>query len=135
MGRHGKRLLPFLRWGTVAVLLALLLLDAAFPLPLPKGRDAATVVTARDGSPLRAFADARGVWRYPATPEQVSPLYVQALLGYEDRWFWRHPGVLITPHVAAQTQLPEAVAQISRNLRALAAGTALTGVVERTRAY
>ena len=49
--------------------------------------------------------------------------------------FWWHPGVLITPHVAAQTQLPEAVAQISRNLRALAAGTALTGVVERTRAY
>ena len=65
----------------------------AFPLPLPSRRDAATVVTARDGSPLRAFADAGGVWRYPATPEQVSPLYVQALLGYEDRWFWRHPGV------------------------------------------
>ena len=90
---HWRRLLPWLRWGTATVLLALLLLDAAFPLPLPKGRDAATVVTARDGSPLRAFADARGVWRYPATPEQVSPLYVQALLGYEDRWFWRHPGI------------------------------------------
>ena len=90
---HWRRLLPWLRWGTVAVLLAMLLLDAAFPLPLPKGRDAATVVTARDGSPLRAFADARGVWRYPATPGQVSPLYVQALLGYEDRWFWRHPGI------------------------------------------
>lgn len=92
-GWYWRRLLPWLRGGTAAVLLALLLLDAAFPLPLPKARDAATVVTARDGSPLRAFADARGVWRYPATPEQVSPLYVQALLGYEDRWFWRHPGI------------------------------------------
>ena len=65
----------------------------AFPLPLPQKRDTSTLVVARDGTPLRAFADADGVWRYPATPEQVSPLYLQALLNYEDRWFWRHPGV------------------------------------------
>lgn len=92
-GKRARAALPFLRWSAAALLLALLLLDIAFPLPLPRGRDSATVVTARDGSPLRAFADAQGVWRYPATPEQVSPLYVQALLGYEDRWFWRHPGI------------------------------------------
>lgn len=87
------RLLPWLRWGTAAVLLSLLILDAVFPLPLPKTRDAATVVVSRDGSPLRAFADTRGVWRYPASPDAVSPLYLQALLGYEDRWFWYHPGI------------------------------------------
>lgn len=85
--------LRVLRWGTAVLLMALLLLDWAFPLPLPKARDTSVVVTARDGSPLRAFADAHGVWRYPANPETVSPLYLQALLGYEDRWFWRHPGV------------------------------------------
>jgi penicillin-binding protein 1C len=124
VGRHGKRLLPFLRWGTVAVLLALLLLDAAFPLPLPKGRDAATVVTARDGSPLRAFADARGVWRYPATPEQVSPLYVQALLGYEDRWFWRHPG--INP-----VALLRAGGQLLGSRRIVSGGSTLTMQVAR----
>ncbi len=88
-----RRLLPWLRWGTVALLSALLLLDLLFPLPLPKGGDASTLVTARDGSPLRAFADRDGVWRYPTTPDEVSPLYVQALLGYEDRWFSRHPGI------------------------------------------
>ncbi len=49
--------------------------------------------------------------------------------------YWRHPGILITPHVAAQTRLPEAVAQISQNLRALAAGGELRGLVERARAY
>ncbi|KAF1688033.1 penicillin-binding protein 1C [Pseudoxanthomonas broegbernensis] len=89
-----RRLLLWLRWGTVAVLVAALALDLAFPPPLP-GSDAgiATVVTARDGTPLRAFADAQGVWRYPATPESVSPLYLEALLNYEDRWFHRHPGV------------------------------------------
>ncbi|MET0327820.1 MAG: penicillin-binding protein 1C, partial [Luteimonas sp.] len=47
----------------------------------------------RDGTPLRAFADTEGVWRQPATPETVSPLYLQALLGYEDRWFRWHPGI------------------------------------------
>ena len=51
------------------------------------------LVVARDGTPLRAFADHEGIWRYPVKPEDVSPLYLQALLNYEDRWFWRHPGV------------------------------------------
>ena len=75
------------------MLLTLLALDFAFPPPLPKARDTSTLVVARDGTPLRAFADRDGVWRYPAAPESVSPLYLQALLNYEDRWFWRHPGV------------------------------------------
>lgn len=85
--------LPWLRWGTVAFLSSLLTLDFAFPLPLPKARDTSTLVVARDGTPLRAFADRDGVWRYPATPEGVSPLYLQALLNYEDRHFYRHPGI------------------------------------------
>src|SRR5690606_34217948 len=54
---------------------------------------AATVVLARDGTPLRAFAGPDGVWRYPIRPEEVSPLYLQALLAYEDRRFHRHAGV------------------------------------------
>ncbi|OSM01576.1 putative penicillin-binding protein 1C [Magnetofaba australis IT-1] len=33
------------------------------------------------------------MWRRPIAPEQVSPLYLEALLGYEDRWFPIHPGV------------------------------------------
>ena len=91
--RSWRRLLPWLRWGTVAILSSLLALDFAFPPLLPQTRDTSTLVVARDGTPLRAFADAQGVWRYPATPEQVSPLYLQVLLNYEDRWFWRHPGI------------------------------------------
>jgi len=78
----------------VAALLAgLLLLDFLFPPPLPHSRDSSTLVVARDGTPLRAFADSNGIWRYPITPENVSPLYLEALLNYEDRWFWRHLGI------------------------------------------
>ncbi|UNK57044.1 penicillin-binding protein 1C [Pseudoxanthomonas daejeonensis] len=85
---------PWLRWGTIALLLAVLALDLSFPPHLPEaGHGVASVVTAADGTPLRAFADGEGVWRYPATPGTVSPLYVQALLGYEDRWFEYHPGI------------------------------------------
>lgn len=70
-----------------------LLLDRLYPLRLPGAEAFAVVVTARDGTPLRSFADERGVWRYPARLDEVSPRYLQALLNYEDRWYWRHPGV------------------------------------------
>ena len=82
-----------LQWILAIVASLLLLLDLLFPPQLPKARDTSTLVIAADGTPLRAFADADGVWRYPATPDSVSPLYVEALLNYEDRWFWKHPGV------------------------------------------
>ena len=88
-----KPLLPWLRWGTVVLLLGLLALDLAFPPQLPGARDTSTLVVAADASPLRAFADADGVWRHPASRDSISPLYIEALLAYEDRWFDRHPGV------------------------------------------
>ncbi|HHW4683639.1 MAG TPA: penicillin-binding protein 1C, partial [Xylella sp.] len=91
LGNHG--VLTWLRWSCAALLSLLLLLDLVCPLPLPAAHDMTMLVVARDGTPLRAFADADGVWRYPALLEQVSPLYVQALLTYEDRMFWRHPGI------------------------------------------
>ncbi len=69
-----------------------LVLDRAFPLPL-SGRPVSTVVVDRNRIPLRAFADTRGVWRFPARPDQVSPLYLEALLAYEDQWFYYHPGI------------------------------------------
>lgn len=78
--------------GVVALMGLLWLADRIWPLPMPSD-DLARVVLAEDGTPLWRFADADGVWRYPVSPEQVSPLYLQALLTYEDRWFYRHLGV------------------------------------------
>lgn len=89
------RLTRLLRLVAVSVLLGMALLwlaDRIWPLPMP-GDDLARVVLAEDGTPLWRFADADGVWRYPVSPQEVSPLYLEALLAYEDRWFYRHPGV------------------------------------------
>lgn len=106
-------------------LLAALVLDRLFPLPLPDAeRDAASVVLAQDGTPLRAFADADGVWRYPVTPEEVSPLYLEALLGYEDRWFHLHRG--INPLAMAR-----ATAQALWHRQIVSGGSTLTMQVAR----
>jgi penicillin-binding protein 1C len=68
-------------------------MDRLFPPPLPAGVGSGTVVLAADGTPLRAFADRDGVWRYPVTLSEVSPHYLEALVNYEDRHFHRHGGI------------------------------------------
>ncbi|MFK3705716.1 peptidoglycan glycosyltransferase PbpC [Klebsiella sp. NPDC088457] len=83
------------RWLAAFVLLlwlAVLAADRLWPLPLHEVAPA-RVVVAEDGTPLWRFADEQGVWRYPVTLGDVSPRYLQALIQYEDRWFWDHPGV------------------------------------------
>ncbi len=115
-----------LQFALAALLLitAAMLLDLAFPLPLPRERDAGAVVLSREGTPLRAFADRGGIWRYPVTTAQVSPLYLQALLDYEDRWFWHHAG--INP-----VALLRAGGQWLRNGRVVSGGSTLTMQVAR----
>lgn len=78
--------------GLGIIWLIFILADWLNPLP-PIQAQGAQVVLAQDGQPLWRFADAQGVWRYPVKLEDVSPLYIQALLAYEDRWFYQHPGV------------------------------------------
>lgn len=89
VGRTLRR--PWLALPLLAILL-LVAADRLFPLPMPAD-DQARVVLAEDGTPLWRFADAQGVWRYPVAVNEVSPYYLEALLTYEDRWFYRHPGV------------------------------------------
>ena len=49
--------------------------------------------------------------------------------------FWRHPGVFITPHVAAPTHAASAVAAIAANIIAFEAGAPLRHVVDLDRGY
>lgn len=74
------------------LLLLFVCADYYWPLPDPQ-RMQSVIVLAEDQTPLRAFADEQGVWRYPVQLDEVSPLYIEALLTYEDRWFYQHPGV------------------------------------------
>lgn len=81
-------------WLSLPIILVGLLwvADKLFPLPMPED-GIARIVLASDGTPLWRFADKEGVWRYPITIQQVSPYYIEALLTYEDRWFYDHPGI------------------------------------------
>ncbi len=123
----GGRAASVRRWlvAAASVLGVLLLADGLFPLP-PPGRASpyAVTVLARDGTPLRAFPDRDKVWRYPVTLDEVSPLYVEALLGYEDRYFWWHPGV--NPFALAR-----AAWQLLRHGHVVSGGSTLTMQVAR----
>ncbi|MFN3862252.1 MAG: penicillin-binding protein 1C [Roseateles sp.] len=110
--------------GLAALLLAVLALDFACPLPPPAAESATLTVLAADGTPLRSWASSDGAQRHPTTPEAVSPLYLQALLHYEDRWFRWHPGV----NPAA---LARAAWQWARHGRIVSGGSTLTMQVAR----
>lgn len=76
----------------IVLIVGFFLADWIDPLPMPED-DMARVVLAEDGTPLWRFADENGVWRYSIKLEEVSPLYIDAVLTYEDRWFYKHPGI------------------------------------------
>ncbi|HEY0213987.1 MAG TPA: penicillin-binding protein 1C [Paenirhodobacter sp.] len=71
-----------------------------------------TVVLARDGTILRAFAVADGRWRLD--PGTVDPDYVNRLIAYEDRRFPRHNGV-------------DPVAMLRAAVQAVVAGRVVSG--------
>jgi len=52
-----------------------------------------------------------------------------------DHPFWSHPGIYLSPHVAALTHPASAVASIVQNIRGFESGIALRHVVNRTRGY
>ncbi|PYS52089.1 MAG: penicillin-binding protein 1C [Acidobacteria bacterium] len=93
--RHKRRKrLVRARCVFLSLIIVVLVLDWLFPLPVP-GRNSpyAMVVVARDGTPLRAFPGDDHVWRHPVSLKDVSPLYLDALVAYEDRTFRWHPGI------------------------------------------
>ncbi len=49
--------------------------------------------------------------------------------------FWRHPKVIVTPHVAAPTLASESQAQVVENIRRLERGEPPLGLVDRAKGY
>ncbi|MDR2452735.1 MAG: penicillin-binding protein 1C [Candidatus Accumulibacter sp.] len=115
------RRLPRRALAALVLALAILFaLDRSFPPPLPE-RDSpgAQLVLARDGTPLRAFPDREHIWRHPVTLDEVSPRYLEALIRYEDRGFYRHFGV-------NPLSLLRAAWQWARHGRIVSGGSTLT---------
>ncbi|WP_145964458.1 penicillin-binding protein 1C [Parashewanella spongiae] len=84
----------------------------------------ASLVVGGKGTPLRAFSDPQGIWRYPIRVDQVSDDYLQALLGYEDRFYYYHFG--INP-----ASLSRAAWQWLRHGKVVSGGSTLTMQVAR----
>ena len=83
------------RWLTAIALasVVLLALDHRLPPPLDRARQTSALVLDADTRLLRGFTVAEGVWRLPARPEDVDPLFLRMLLAYEDQRFAAHPGL------------------------------------------
>ena len=61
--------------------------------PLPRFRNPySTVVEARDGTLLGARIAGDGQWRFPGT-ESIPDKFEKAILTFEDRYFYYHPGI------------------------------------------
>ena len=91
LDRIWRRLRPVLLAGA-ALFVLFVVVDTLAPVDL-EPRTAARVIVDSRGEPLRAFPDRNGEWRYQVSLEDLSPLYLQALIAYEDRWFYHHFGV------------------------------------------
>ncbi len=107
-------------------LLALAAYELRFfePLPLEAAASSSRLVLGRDGHLLRAFTTPDGRWRLDAKPEEVSATYIALLLTFEDRRFWKHPGV-------DPWALGRAVLQAVRHGRLVSGGSTLTMQVAR----
>lgn len=123
LGIKTKKLAIIFVLASFVLFIAFITADYIAPLPESQHKFS-TVVLAEDQTPLRAFPDKNGVWRYPVTAADVSPKYIQALMGYEDRWFYYHPGV-------NPLALCRAFAQMIRYGKPVSGGSTITMQVAR----
>lgn len=106
------------------------LIDAPFLKKLPRG--AALISVGRGQqvveADLLAALDSGQVGGATLDVFQEEPLPA-------DSPFWRHPRVIVTPHVAAMTMADTAVAQVVANIRRMEAGEAPLNQVDLERGY
>ena len=66
--------------------------------------EVSTVVEDRNGQLLRGFTVADGRWRLPVEVHEVSRNYLDQLIAFEDKRFYRHGGVDLRAMIRAATQ-------------------------------
>ena len=96
-----------------------LVLDRAYPPPLPDARVRSVEVNDRDGALLRVFAAADGRWRLKAELADVDADFLDLLIAYEDERFRAHAGV--DPIAMAR-----AFGQMIANGRVVSGGSTIT---------
>lgn len=69
------------------------LLDTLFPPPDGGELSFSFTVLDRQGQPLRRYLSDDGYWRLPIEIKTLDPKFIPALLAYEDKRFFQHPGV------------------------------------------
>ena len=80
--------------STLSLLFAAALgLHVLLPPDLERYEDTSKLVLADDDSILRAFISRDGMWRFPASYDEVDEKYIEFLLAYEDKRYWSHFGV------------------------------------------
>lgn len=106
------------------------IIDARLLAALPRG--AFVINLARGGhvvdADLLAALDSGGIGGAMLDVFQIEPLPP----GHP---YWSHPGVVVTPHVAAVIQAEDAASQVVENLKRLERGESPLGVVDRRRGY
>ena len=90
-----------------------------FPLPMTRFEDRSPLVVAKDGGWLRAFPAKDGRWRLYTDMRQVSPLFVDLLIGAEDSRFRLHSGI-------DPLALLRAAVQVVRHGQVVSGGSTLT---------
>ncbi|HLY80224.1 MAG TPA: transglycosylase domain-containing protein, partial [Caulobacteraceae bacterium] len=77
----------------LAIEVALVALDAAFPPDLSKAYRSSPVALDRRGAWLRALPVERGRWRIRDDLDRTDPSFMARVVALEDGRFWLHPGV------------------------------------------
>ncbi|WP_419906856.1 penicillin-binding protein 1C [Hoeflea sp.] len=101
------------------MVLSAVLVDRAYPPPLPDARSLSVEVTDRDGALLRVFANRQGRWRLRPDLETLDAEFTSLLIAYEDKRFWSHHGV-------DPLAMVRAFAQMVANGRIVSGGSTIT---------
>jgi penicillin-binding protein 1C len=108
----------------VSFIVLFFILNNLYPIDLENNKDVSTTVYTVDGEVLRQFANKKGIYRIETSLENVSPFYIKALLEYEDKYFYSHPGVNVF-------SLARALGQQIIHGRIISGGSTLTMQVAR----
>ena len=103
-----KRLRRLLLWGALVSALGIVAFGVLWvSCPLPKEKlypESSTIVYSRDGVALRVFLTGDEKYRVHVPVDDMSAKLLRLVVAYEDRYFYRHPGVNIPAILRAAVQ-------------------------------